>query len=559
MRPRIRPPVGLALTVLTAALGLAACRAADRGPVRVLILSGQNNHDWNSTTPKLKSILEAGGRFRVDVTERPDLLTSRSLERYDVILSNWNAFGREAASAAWPELARSSYLEFLRRGKGHVVVHAGSSSFPAWEVYGRLTLAAWKDGQTSHGPRHEFPVRIDDPRHPVTQGLGPFTIRDELWNRPGMAAGAEVLASSYSAPEEEGTGAWEPAVLAGRFGRGRSLTILLGHDAEAMDNPGFQALVRRGVEWAATGRVTRTAEPAGRDWRWEEEPGRSLALAASGEQLWRFRYDPALDTPYFHPLNTVAGRALTWDRPPDHIWHHGLWFSWKFLNGVNYWEIDPKSGRPAGRTSWSNVRIEAGSDLVARIALELAYRPAGGEAPVLAEKRTIEVRPPDGQGVYSMDWTCDFQATGKVVLDRTPIPGEPGGQGWGGYAGLSLRFTGELAERQAVTSDGPVAEMPDGRYRGRHTAVDYSGLLEGKPEGVAILGHPANPRSPTPWYVIRSEEMGFFSPALLCYGPMTLGPGERLVLRYRVLVHPGRWDAARLRAECGKYFRRPPG
>ena len=40
---------------------------------------------------------------------------------------------------------------------------------------------------------------------------------------------------------------------------------------------------------------------------------------------------------------------MTADRPPDHIWHHGLWFSWKFINKVNYWEIYPAK-RPAGGT-----------------------------------------------------------------------------------------------------------------------------------------------------------------------------------------------------------------
>ena len=87
--------------------------------------------------------------------------------------------------------------------------------------------------------------------------------------------------------------------------------------------------------------------------------------------------------PYFHPLRTTDGRLMTWDRPPDHLWHHGLWFSWKFINKINYWELDAKTGRPAGRTSWSNIRIATGRDLKARIDMDLAYRPAGEDVPVL--------------------------------------------------------------------------------------------------------------------------------------------------------------------------------
>jgi type 1 glutamine amidotransferase len=520
-------------------------------PIRVLLLSGQSNHDWKATTPKLKSILEESGRFRVFVGETPGLLTEDSLAAFDVILSNWNAFGLDPAASAWPETARRALLDVVRRGKGHVVVHAGGSSFPAWEDYGRLVLAAWKNGQTSHGPKHEFPVRIDDLNHGVTAGLKPFMIVDELWDKPGIAGSPKVLASSYSDPNKGGTGRWEPAVMAGRFGEGRSVAILLGHDVEAMDNPGFQTLLRHGIEWAAGGGAATENAPAA--WRWEREDGKSLALVGPAGPLWRFGFDPAFDTAYFHPLNSVGGRALTADRPPDHIWHHGLWFSWKFIDKVNYWEVDAKTGRPAGRTSWKNVRVEARDDHSARITMDLDYRPAGTEIPILTETRTIDVSAPDAEGVYAIDWRGVFTAPSAVLLDRTPLPGEPGGQIYGGYAGLSLRLALNLDARQPMTSDGPVGEMADERYRGRHTALDYSGLLDGQEAGVAILDHPQNPRAPTPWYVIRSAEMSFFAPALLCYESLTLQPGRTMVLRYRVLVHSGRWDAARLRKENERF------
>ncbi len=531
---------------------------ADATPARVLILSGQNNHDWRSTTPKLKAILKDGGRFAVDITETPGRLSAQSLEPYDVILSNWNAFGLDPKTSGWPPETRQAYLEFVRRGKGHVVVHAGSASFSEWKEYGQVALATWKANQTKHGPRHEFPVRIDNPNHPVTAGLKPFAIFDELWNRPGITEGAEVLASSYSALEQEGTGQWEPAVIAGRFGDGRSLAIMLGHDAEAMDNPGFQALLRRAVEWTATGRVMETVGIVPVKRRWEKAENVSLALVGPAGLVWRFNFGPTLDTPYFHPLNSPEGKTLTWDKPPDHPWHHGLWFSWKFINKVNYWEIDSKTGRPTGETSWKVIKLEAAPDGSARIELALTYRPAGEDLPVMTEERTIEVSSPSPDGVYAIDWTGIFEAATAVLLDRTPLPGEPDGQVWGGYSGLSLRLAGNLDERQVTTTDGPIIEMPDDRYRGRHAAVDYSALVDGQAAGIAISDHPANPRTPTPWYVIRSSEMNFFSPAILCYKPMTLRPGERLALRYQVLVHGGRWDAGRLQAEQEMFSHQTP-
>jgi hypothetical protein len=88
--------------------------------------------------------------------------------------------------------------------------------------------------------------------------------------------------------------------------------------------------------------------------------------------------------------------------------------------------------------------------------------------------------------------------------------------------------------------------------------VDYSGILGGQPTGIAIVDHPQNPRIPTPWYIIRSAEMSFFTPALLCYEPMLLRAGERIALRYRVLVHQGRWDSGRLRREYERFSRQSP-
>jgi type 1 glutamine amidotransferase len=522
-----------------------------------LILSGQNNHDWKATTPLIKAILDEGGLFTVGVTENPGLLTAPFLEPYDVIVSNWNSFGLGPEAERWSEETKRAFLDFVRGGKGHVVVHAGGSSFSGWKDYSRIALAAWKAGETNHGPRHEFTVRPEAADHLIAAGLRPFKITDELWIRPAVSEEAEVVASSYSAPEKEGSGKWEPAALAGRFGQGRSFALLLGHDVEAMKNPGFQTLLRRGVEWAATGRVAGTAgsdASGGRDeWRWELEEGKSVSLHGPGGLLWRFRYDPRLDAAYFHPLNTVGGETLTSDAPPDHIWHHGLWFCWKFINKVNYWEIDPKTGRPPGQTTWTNVEVANRPDGSARIAMDLAYRPAGTSDPVLTEKRMIEVSPPDAQGGYSIGWTSVFTAVQDVVLDRTPLPGEPGGQVWGGYSGLSFRLAKDLVERQVMSGDGPVLEFKDDRHRGKHAAVDYSGLINGRPVGAAILDHPENPRAPTPWYVIRSAEMSFFSPALICFGPLTLPSGQRLTLRYRVFIHEGRWDAARLKTEARRF------
>jgi hypothetical protein len=223
---------------------------AAEAPLHALILSGQNNHDWRQTTPKLKSVLAATGRFAVDVTEHPEKCDTASLAHYDVILSDWNTFGTPAVTN-WPDSVREALLAFVRGGKGFAVVHAGGSSFYDWSEYRQLAVASWAMGQTSHGAPHSFTV-VMATDHPIVAGLKPFTTTDELWVRPGTDPNAQVLASA------EG----QPIALAGRFGQGRSFALLLGHSAEFMDTPGFQVLFGRGMEWAATGKVTLPAEAA---------------------------------------------------------------------------------------------------------------------------------------------------------------------------------------------------------------------------------------------------------------------------------------------------------
>jgi type 1 glutamine amidotransferase len=271
----IRRILCLTVSVIAAAglsgVLLAAPPAEDATPpIRVLILTGRNNHNWKQTTPMLQSILAKSGRFAVDTTVPPRGLTKDNLHGYDVILSDWNSWGggSKQAEAEWTDEVRQTYLDFVRQGKGHVTIHAGGSSFyQGWPEYRKVALVFWNLGTTGHGRQHEFKVRIDQPDHPIVAGLKEFSIRDELWNRPGVADGATVLASAYSDKQNEpsGTDQWEPSVVIADYGEGRCFAMLLGHDAKIMENEGFQQLLMRGVEWAASGKVAANAAVTGTD------------------------------------------------------------------------------------------------------------------------------------------------------------------------------------------------------------------------------------------------------------------------------------------------------
>lgn len=299
---------------------------------------------------------------------------------------------------------------------------------------------------------------------------------------------------------------------------------------------------------------------AGEVLAWKRENG-SVALIQNAQVVWQFNFGtnaaPGANAikPFFHPVALPGGPVLTWNQPPDHPWHHGLWFSWKFINGVNYWEGDRKTGRAQGLTSWTGPQIETRPDFSAHIDMDIRYHPATNATSVLTEHRVIEISPPGKDGAYRQDWTMIFTAGSEdVLLDRTPLPGEPGGQPYGGYAGLSVRLAAGITNAQAITTTArePV-RFTDEMYRGAATAMDYTGVFEDREAGIAILDCVSNLNSPSPWYAINGNPMHYFSPAVICHHPHTVKAGQQLILRYQVIVHPGRWSAEQL-GQASKHF-----
>ncbi len=274
-----------------------------------------------------------------------------------------------------------------------------------------------------------------------------------------------------------------------------------------------------------------SAEP---ELTWKQDAA-SLALLRGDHVVWQAHYDKE-GKPYFHPVTIAGSEPLTDFQPADHYWHRALWFSWKSINGLVYWEEDPKTGKSPGVTEVTGVKVDSRDDHSARIELALSYHPPGKPA-VLTEKRVVEVSPPSREGSYHLDWLSTFAAGDRdVVLDRTPILGEPKGVGWGGYAGLSLRLAPALRAWEFADSEGPVKD----RWK-RARWISFSGPLPGgKSAAIVVLDHPTSFRHPAPWYLI--QEMPYFSPAVLYQSPYTLPAGQSLTLKYRILIQAGPAD-----------------
>ena len=239
------------------------------GKIRALIISGRNNHDWRTTTPLLRRQLLDTGKFDVRVNEEPSGMTGQTLAAYDVLILNYNG-------PRWGETAERAAEDFVRSGKGMVLVHGASYGFgalellgdghvktgihePPWPAFAAMAGGTWAP-ETGHGTRHVFTVKYTDRGHPVARDLAEtFLASDELYHRMNMRPEAHVIATAYSAVDTGGTGRDEPILWTVDYGKGRVFQTVLGHDTAAMMEAGFAASFTRGAEWAATGDVKAVA------------------------------------------------------------------------------------------------------------------------------------------------------------------------------------------------------------------------------------------------------------------------------------------------------------
>lgn len=298
--------IKLLITLLTVLLCGCTSLFASTSSIKVLLVDGQNNHYvWPKTSNMMKTFLEQTGQFEVDIYrtaktwnggklqeqfpandgrkhqdfEQPvtDETFSPNFADYDVVISN---FGWKAAP--WPKQTRLAFDKFMKNGGGFVSVHAANNSFPEWFEYNQMIgLGGWggrneKSGpyiyfdeqgllkrDTSkgqgggHGKEHVFEIVLRQP-HPITKLLPQRWThsKDELYNRlRGPAQNLTVLASAFDDKKFNGFGRHEPVLMTVKYHQGRVFHTTLGHGIEVFEDEHFINVMRRGVEWAATGKV----------------------------------------------------------------------------------------------------------------------------------------------------------------------------------------------------------------------------------------------------------------------------------------------------------------
>lgn len=266
---------------------LFACTVSARKPIKTLLITGQNNHNWQVSHNVLKQILENSGRFEVDFAVSPE--QGKDMSGFVLDFSPYQLVVLDYNGDSWPEETNRRFLEYVQNGGGVVIYHAADNAFSKWPEFNKICALGgwegrnensgpyvyWQDGKLVkdssagpgglHGRQHEYVLNGRDKVHPIVKGL-PLKWRhakDELYDRmrgPGNIR--DILYTAYSDKETNGSGREEPLIFTVDYGNARIFHTMLGHagatpkDNIAMQCTGFQVLLLRGAEWAATGKVT---------------------------------------------------------------------------------------------------------------------------------------------------------------------------------------------------------------------------------------------------------------------------------------------------------------
>ncbi|MCT2535455.1 PmoA family protein [Aquibacillus koreensis] len=256
--------------------------------------------------------------------------------------------------------------------------------------------------------------------------------------------------------------------------------------------------------------------------------------SVNGAKVLEYVYGEKDDVnPSFRLVKTLDGNTITIYRPWDHPWHPGMFFSWKYMNGLNFWEAKyhGEDNKVVTDTFTPVDDEEVGFNQ------SISYITQEGEN-ILEESREVRVKEgPDG---YFIHWQGTFTPTdGPVTLDRTEHTEETP---WGGYAGLSCRFNRNFLNPVITTDVGEFTA--EDAYGKAFKWCDYAGKVDGYVEdtwaGVCLIDHPKNLRHPSPKLTYDYKDMQFLSASFLFDEPFVLNMGETLTLNYTFYVHDGK-------------------
>jgi hypothetical protein len=269
-----------------------------------------------------------------------------------------------------------------------------------------------------------------------------------------------------------------------------------------------------------------------------EKVGSKINVTINGKYFTSYIFSNDEKYPFFYPVNgPVSGGSVTSMRNGEYPHHSSLFLGCDLVNGGNYWQ----EGIERGRIISENAQIlKQGGDSVV-ITDECIWSRPGALSPV-KDKRVFIITAPS-----STVTQIDVEITMEMLMDVHILKTN--------HALFSARMAVDLA----VTNGGTMINA-EGAKGEKETFgisspwIDYYGKRGSAVEGLAIMQHPSNPWYPSPWF---TRDYGFMSPTSMYWpenGTETfMKKGIVLILRYRVLVHAGDYNQAKIAEAFEKY------
>lgn len=244
----------LIAALLISALPLA--HAADKKPLKVLLLTGGCCHDYNKQKDILKEGLEKRANVKVDIIHTPDGSTKPPLpiygnpdyaKGYDVVIHDECA--ADIKDVATVEGVLKPHKDGIPGVNLHCAMHCYRVGDPNKPQTSGTPEALWFDylglQSSGHGPQKPISITFVDTTAPITLGLVNWTtINEELYNNIKVHDSAHALAKGKQG-DKETVVAW-----VNNYGKTRVFSTTIGHNNETVQDERYLDLVTRGLLWS---------------------------------------------------------------------------------------------------------------------------------------------------------------------------------------------------------------------------------------------------------------------------------------------------------------------
>lgn len=259
--------------------------------------------------------------------------------------------------------------------------------------------------------------------------------------------------------------------------------------------------------------------------------GNHIDITIGNQFFTSYQFDDSEKYPLFFPVNgPVSGASVTSMRNGQYPHHSSLFFGCDRVNGGNYWQ----EGLDRGRIVSIGARIiEAKGERVV-IEDECIWKRPDAQSPII-DRRKITISSPS-KDLYQLDFDIEMEALMDVTILKT------------NHSLFSARIDADLTVKQGgtmVNAEGGKGEK--GTFGVPSPWIDCYGERKSGVEGIVIMQHPSNKWYPSPWF---TRDYGFMSPTPM-YWPENdketkMKKGEIIKLRYRVYVHSGNTEEAKI-------------